>query len=258
MPARRCEPISGSQQLDRPARPTAAADDAGFTPASLSSDQLTLEHHGAALYPGAALGVLAELQTTLANLPADQAGVRLHGIPGLAALLDEASPIGRLAADRLGPASRPVRAILFDKSAATNWALGWHQDRTIAVRDRVETNGFGPWSVKAGITHVEPPFALLEASLTMRIHFDAVPDTNAPLLIAPGSHRLGRIAERDIEASVARCGTFACMAERGDVWLYATPILHASARAARPEHRRVLQVDFSAQPLPAALDWLGV
>jgi hypothetical protein len=256
--ARRCAPDDGSQPLDRPARPTAAADDAGFTPASLSIGQLTIEQHGAALYPGAALAVLPDLESVLAGLPADHAGLRLHDIPGLAALLDNTGPIGRLAADRLGPAAHAVRAVLFDKSAATNWALGWHQDRTIAVRTRVATPGFGPWSVKAGITHVEPPFALLDAMLTMRVHLDAVPDDNAPLLIAPGSHRFGRIAERDIDAAVARCGSFACTAERGDVWLYATPILHASARAIRPEHRRVLQVDFAAQSLPAGLDWLGI
>jgi len=224
----------------------------------MSPDQLTIERHGAALYPGAALSILDDLEAAFAGLPADQAGLRLHGIPGLAALLDVVGSIGRIAADRQGSASRPVRAILFDKSAATNWALGWHQDRTIAVRERIDTEGFGPWSVKAGIAHVEPPFTLLEAMLTMRIHLDPVPDNNAPLLIAPGSHRLGRIAERDIDASVAGCGTLACTADRGDIWLYATPILHASARAVRPEHRRVLQVDFSAQQLPAGLDWLGI
>jgi hypothetical protein len=224
----------------------------------MSPDQLTIEHHGAALFPGAALSILDDLEAVFAGLPADQAGLRLHGIPGLAALLDSGSPIGRLAADHRGENSRSVRAILFDKSETTNWALGWHQDRTIAVRERIDIAGFGPWSVKAGIVHVTPPFALLESMLTMRIHLDPVPDSNAPLLIAPGSHRLGRIAERDIDASVTRCGTFACTADRGDIWLYATPILHASARAARPEHRRVLQVDFCAHALPAGLDWLGI
>jgi len=224
----------------------------------MSPDPLTIEHHGAALFPGAARSILDDLEAAFAGLPADQAGLRLHGIPGLAALLDVVGPIGRLAADRLGETSRPVRAILFDKSAATNWALGWHQDRTIAVRERIDAEGFGPWSVKAGIAHVEPPFALLEAMLTMRIHLDPVPDSNAPLLIAPGSHRLGRIAERDIDPSVARCGAFACTADRGDIWLYATPILHASARAVQPQHRRVLQVDFCAQALPPGLDWLGI
>jgi hypothetical protein len=224
----------------------------------MSLDQLTIEHHGAALFPGAASSILGDLDTLVEGMPADHAGLRLHDIPGLVTLLHAASPIGRLAARRLGENSRPVRAILFDKSAATNWALGWHQDRTIAVRERVGAQGFGPWSLKSGITHVAPPFALLETMLTMRIHLDPVAETNAPLLIALGSHRLGRVAEGDIDAAVARCGTFACIAERGDVWLYATPILHASARAARPEHRRVLQVDFSAQALPPGLDWLGI
>jgi hypothetical protein len=220
--------------------------------------ELTIEYHGAALYPGAALSILSDLNALAAALPPDQAGLRLHNLPGLVAPLVSSGPLGCLAAERQGENSRPVRAILFDKSAATNWALGWHQDRTIAVRKRVDTAGFGPWSIKTGIIHVEPPFALLETMLTMRIHLDPVPEDNAPLLVAPGSHRLGRIAERDIDAAVVRCGAFACTAARGDVWLYATPILHASARAIRPEHRRVLQIDFSAQRLPPGLDWLGI
>ena len=225
---------------------------------ALSPELLTIEHHGAALYKGAASSILAQLEAVQANLPADHAGLRLHGVQGLAALLDATGPIGSLAAHRQGPVSRPVRAILFDKSTATNWALGWHQDRTIAVRKRIDTHGFGPWSVKAGATHVEPPIALLERMLTLRIHLDAVPGDNAPLLIAPGSHRLGRVAERDIAARVAACGIFSCTADRGDVWAYATPILHASARAASPGHRRVLQVDYAPDDLPAGLAWLGI
>ena len=34
------------------------------------------------------------------------------------------------------------------------------------------------------------------AWVTLRVHFDPVPETNAPLLIAPGSHRLGQIPAR--------------------------------------------------------------
>jgi hypothetical protein len=41
-----------------------------------------------------------------------------------------------------------VRAIYFDKSPDTNWLVAWHQDLTLAVRKRIETPGFGPWSVK--------------------------------------------------------------------------------------------------------------
>jgi hypothetical protein len=54
----------------------------------------------------------------------------------------------------LGPAARVVRGLLFDKTAAANWKVPWHQDLTIAVKERRDAPGFGPWSIKADITHV--------------------------------------------------------------------------------------------------------
>lgn len=193
-----------------------------------------------------------------AGLPQHVAGVRLHGIAGLRPLLAPDGPIGAVAASLAGPGSRAVRAILFDKNGGANWSLGWHQDRTICVRERVEVPGYGPWTVKQGLQHVAPPFDLLARMVTLRVHLDDVPAGNAPLLIVPGSHRLGRIAEGEIDALVSRLGFSACLAEAGDIWAYATPIVHASKAAARPGRRRVLQVDFSADELPGALDWLGV
>ena len=80
----------------------------------------------------------------------------------------------------------------------------------------------------------------------------------APLLTAPGAHAMGRIAEPDVAAVVDHCSTVTCPARAGDIWAYATPILHASDAAHRPRRRRVLQVDFSADPLPGGLEWLGV
>jgi hypothetical protein len=203
-------------------------------------------------------GVLAALDAAFAGLPADRAGIRLTGIPRLGPILSGDGPVGAVAAKRLGPAARPVRAVLFDKNAQTNWRIGWHQDRTIAVRARREAPGFGPWSIKAGLTHVAPPFELLAGMVTLRVHLDPVGPENAPLLVARGSHRLGRVVEAEIVAAVRRCGTAACLAERGDIWLYATPILHASDTAAQPARRRVLQVDYAACELPSGLAWLGL
>jgi len=94
--------------------------------------------------------------------------------------------------------------------------------------------------------------------VTLRVHLDPVPMRNAPLMVAPGSHRLGRIPVSEVSDVVRRCGSTACVAESGDIWLYATPILHASEAAAEPSRRRVLQVDFSADELPGGLRWLGV
>lgn len=106
--------------------------------------------------------------------------------------------------------------------------------------------------------HVEPPFALIERMITIRVHLDAVPADNAPLLIALGSHRHGRIAEVALESTVERCGTAMCLAEPGDIWVYATPIVHASGASMRTGHRRVFQIDYSADPLPEGLAWLGI
>jgi len=197
-------------------------------------------------------------EAALPALPINRAGIRLLGIAALALPLSVTGSIGAIAGAVLGSGARPVRAVLFDKNPAANWQLGWHQDRTIAVRARIDVAGFGPWSVKAGLHHVEPPFELLARMVTLRLHLDRVDAGNAPLLIAPGSHRLGRVPVAGIAAAIERCGRFACLAERGDAWLYATPILHASDAALSPGRRRVLQIDYAACELPPGLDWLGI
>jgi hypothetical protein len=205
------------------------------------------QHFPAAFGPAEAAGL-----ADLLSLPQDRPGARLGATPGLAARL---APAETIAAEHLGPRARAVGAKLFDKSPARNWALGWHQDRTIPVRERRDVAGFSQWTLKAGIAHCVPPFDILERTLTLRIHLDPVSESNAPLLIAPGSHRLGAIAEPDIAAAVARFGAFACLAEAGDVWAYATPILHASDRARVPARRRVLQLLYSSDILPGGLEW---
>jgi Phytanoyl-CoA dioxygenase (PhyH) len=195
------------------------------------------------------------LELLLPDLADERPGARLNPI---ADLVDTISPATNIAAKILGPGTRPVRAMLFDKSPARNWALGWHQDRTIAVRERIDAPGFADWTVKHGILHVIPPFDLLKRMLTARIHLDPVTAENAPLLVARGSHRFGAMADDRITRIRPRLDQAACLAERGDLWLYATPILHASTRAACPSRRRVLQVLYSADDLPSGLAWLGV
>ncbi len=61
---------------------------------------------------------------------------------------------------------------MFDKTPSGNWPLDWHQDRTIAVKHRIEIPGFGPWSMKGGVHHVAPPIDLL-ARMLIPTAFDA-------------------------------------------------------------------------------------
>lgn len=213
---------------------------------------------GAQVFREAAKAWLPVLETALASLPPTETGTRLHGVMALRPLLAADGPIGSIAASVIGPLARPVRAILFNKTAEANWGLGWHQDRTICVKEKREVQGFGPWTIKRGMNHVAPPFDLLAQMVTLRVHLDDVPETNAPLLIAPGSHRLGRVAVDEISEAVERHGISVCLAQAGDAWLYATPILHASEASTSPASRRVLQVDYAAFDLPGGLEWLGV
>jgi hypothetical protein len=217
---------------------------------------LELDRDGAQLVAQALLpSDLASILHTLQPRDERQPGLRLDQLDSLQAWLGGIGVVGKIAANRLGPHARPVRAILFDKNVASNWALGWHQDRTIAVNRRADVHGFENWNRKGGIDHVEPPFELIERMLTLRIHFDPASKDNAPLLISPGTHRLGKVVESRLVEVVERHGSFECIADAGDIWVYRTAILHASRRASSPTRRRVLQVDYSADRLPAPLRW---
>ena len=214
-----------------------------------AADQARLETEGCVRREGAMDG---DILDGLAQAVGDvHAGARVSlKNPVLEAVIMQMSAI---ISDYL-PAARPVRAVWFDKTAAANWAVPWHQDRTIAVRNRVANPGFGPWSIKAGTVHVEPPFALLANMLTMRLHIDACPAENAPLEVAIGSHgHKHPIAE--VTAVAAASPRRLCLAAKGDLWLYRTPIVHRSARAERPARRRVLQIDFCGENLPQGLEW---
>ncbi|MBX7200316.1 MAG: phytanoyl-CoA dioxygenase family protein [Rhodospirillaceae bacterium] len=56
--------------------------------------------------------------------------------------------------------------------------------------------------MKAGFLHVAPAFDVLANMVTLRVHLDPVLADNAPLRIVPGSHLLGRVAERDVPGVV--------------------------------------------------------
>ncbi len=221
-------------------------------------EYLSLKENGAVRASQAALAILTELIELTEKLPSNEAGIRLSKIEALDKLCLPKSTIGEVAARYLGPNNRPVRALLFNKSQSINWSIGWHQDRTICVETKSKVDGFGPWSIKKDMIHVEPPFEILSRMLTLRIHLDDVPNTNAPLKVALGSHLLGKVPQDKIEMSVADAQCLECTASAGDIWIYATPIIHASEIATQPSSRRVVQIDYSADELPDGLNWVGI
>ncbi len=213
-----------------------------------------VERDGFALVPQAmeapACGMLLSVLGPVAG--AGRRGLlAVHEVAALArsmAMLDLVRP-------HLGADPRAVRALFFDKSPEANWIVTWHQDLTLAVRARTETAGYGPWSTKGGVVHVQPPVELLARMLTLRIHLDDADDTNGALRVLPGSHRHGRLSSPRIQELRAEQTDVLCAARAGDALLMRPLLLHASGRTTSQRHRRVLHIEYAGFILPPELAW---
>jgi ectoine hydroxylase-related dioxygenase (phytanoyl-CoA dioxygenase family) len=156
----------------------------------------------------------------------------------------------------LGPDCFAVRGIFFDKTPDANWKVPYHQDLSIAVKEKLEVPGFGPWSEKAGAVHVQPPASVLEKMLTIRIHLDDCDETNGALRVIPGSQRLGKIESGRVAREV-ECGEVSVPAPSGGAMLMRPLLLHASSPAQNARHRRVIHLEFAGVELPDGLEWLN-
>jgi len=150
---------------------------------------------------------------------------------------------------------RPVRGIYFDKSTDANWLVSWHQDLTISVRKRVNLPGFGPWSTKGGVPHVQPPIELLKQMIAVRLHLDDCDETNGALRVIPGSHLFGLLSHAHISELTEHSNAVACRLSAGDALLMSPLLLHASGRSKNPGHRRVLHIEYAGFCLPPELRW---
>jgi hypothetical protein len=153
------------------------------------------------------------------------------------------------------PGAKPVRVVSFNKTGAMNWAVPWHQDRVIALRDRREVAGFSNWSNKAGIWHAEPPLEMFENMLFLRIHLDDQRAENGAMEIALGSHRLGKIVAAEAEKEAGCLPGEFCTARRGDILVLHMLTLHRSRVSRHNAPRRVLRVDYTGCDLPGDLEW---
>jgi hypothetical protein len=214
----------------------------------------SVEHDGFAIVRGVLpVDSQAELISGLGSI----AGAGRRGMLGepVVARLARSERILALVRPHLPEAPLPVRAIFFDKSPEANWPVAWHQDLTLAVRTRVEVPGFGPWSVKEGVPHVQPPVELLERMLAVRLHLDDADEQNGALRVIPGSHRLGRLSATGIQEMRGRSSGVVCSVRAGDALLMRPLLLHASSRSRLPRHRRVLHIEYAGFPLPDGLQW---
>ena len=155
----------------------------------------------------------------------------------------------------LGRGAFAVRAILFDKAPESNWNVPWHQDVTIAVAQQTGVDGYGAWSNKDGVPHVQPPVAVLEQMLAVRVHVDDCGQQNGPLRVLPGSHRHGRLDRAAVEDWQRRVSPLLCHVPRGGLVVMRPLLLHSSLAAEAAHRRRVIHLEFAATELEPPLTW---
>lgn len=199
----------------------------------------------------------AELDRLSAAFETSSAGQRLFG-KTLEPLLTNKGSVMKLARGLLGPNTKAIRAVFFNKTLGNNWSTPWHQDRTIPVKSKHVLNEYETWSIKDGVHHVEPPISLLENMITLKIHIDPCPVGAGPIRVAEGSHRIGRVQSAHAAKVAQSLRERVCTADAGDIWAMSNTILHASSRSTLNKQRRVLHIDFSACQLPEPLEWVPI
>jgi ectoine hydroxylase-related dioxygenase (phytanoyl-CoA dioxygenase family) len=204
-------------------------------------------------------GACEALLGSSSNSVRRRAGVRgvVERSPALREVAASA-PVRAVVERVLGGGAFLARSVLFDKTPTSNWDVPWHRDTTIAVKERREAPGFGPWSVKEGVVHVQPPVAVLEGMVTVRVHVDACPASNGALMVVPGSHAGATLDLDSVDAGWCEERARVCEVEAGGCLVMRPLILHASRKSALAGHRRVLHLEFAAAGLACGLEWAGV
>jgi hypothetical protein len=144
-----------------------------------------------------------------------------------------------------------VKSIYFDKAPASNWFVAWHQDLTISVDRKIESDNFSLWTQKQGQIAAQPSRQILESIYTIRIHLDDCDASNGALKVIPGSHKQGilRSASTSLESETL------CSVKAGGVMIMRPLLMHASGKSISDKRRRVIHIECSNNLLPDGISW---
>ena len=144
----------------------------------------------------------------------------------------------------IGSSAIPFRATLFDKSPDNNWLVVWHQDTALPLQERRDVSGWGPWSVKAGITCAHAPACALSRVVALRLHIDDSGPGNGPLRVLPGTHTRGVMSDAEIAQLARELQAVDCVSPAGGVVAMRPLLVHASSKAETDQRRRVLHIEY--------------
>jgi ectoine hydroxylase-related dioxygenase (phytanoyl-CoA dioxygenase family) len=145
----------------------------------------------------------------------------------------------------LGASAIAFRATLFDKSPGSNWLVAWHQDTSLPLLERRDVAGWGPWSVKAGITYARAPASALARVVALRLHIDDSRPDNGPLRVLPGTHQRGVLSDIELAQLARDVQAVDCVAPAGGVVAMRPLLVHASSKGEADHRRRVLHIEYA-------------
>jgi ectoine hydroxylase-related dioxygenase (phytanoyl-CoA dioxygenase family) len=180
------------------------------------------------------------------SLPRSRAGIR-HALRHSAVRkLANSTKLLKVARHILGDAASPFRATLFDKSPDSNWLVVWHQDTALPLQERREVSGWGPWSVKGGISYAHAPATALSKVLALRVHLDDSTAQNGPLRVLPGTHTQGVLTDDAIHQLATQISAVDCIVPAGGILTMRPLLLHSSSKSGEKSPRRVLHIEYAA------------
>lgn len=212
-------------------------------------DHAVLNEQGFAIIPNVLgcreVGQLAR-DLARASMRRSKAGVR-HALryPAVAELAQDLRLLD-IARCILGSGAVPFRATLFDKSPNSNWLVVWHQDTALPLREKRDTPGWGPWSLKDGVIYAHAPATVLSQVLALRVHLDDSTADNGPLRVLPGTHKMGVLGDDAIHQLAGQVTSADCLVPKGGVLAMRPLIVHASSKSRSETSRHVLHIECAA------------
>jgi hypothetical protein len=219
-----------------------------------SRDAATFDRDGFAIVAAVVSGERCDAMVdALAQHDMDGAGSRLLLQRGPFRLIANDIRRNPEIAGLLATHAEAVQCTLFAKGPDALWSVTPHQDLSIPVRERRSLAGWKGWSEKEGVIFVQPPDAVLQQLVAVRLHLDEQTADNGPLDVVPGSHLHGRLSHNQILEYAAGHRDI-CIVPRGGALVIRPLLIHSSIKPRNDRHRRVLQFLYGP-PLPDGMQW---
>jgi ectoine hydroxylase-related dioxygenase (phytanoyl-CoA dioxygenase family) len=189
---------------------------------------------------------VTSLFAAVSDVPHSRAGSRhLMSSPAVRVLASDRRLL-QIAEIALTSTPIPFRATLFDKLPIANWKVAWHQDTALPLTKRIESAGWGPWSIKDGIHYAHAPTRALEQVVALRVHLDPSLAENGPLRVIPKTHQLAVLSDGEVATIAHGSKSVECLGGIGSVLMMRPMLIHASSKSESEIPRRVLHLEYAS------------